>query len=806
MNSSDLLRFLKLKKSPAILDGAMGTLLADKGWSPPALPEEMNFTAPEVVEAIHRSYRDAGAEIIETNTFGGSPVKLAARRLDGRAREINEQAARLAKAAAGSGVLVAGAIGPLGELLAPFGSLTFDDAKKAFREQAEGLAAGGADFFLIETMLDLREAKAAVLAVKEAAPGTAFVVSFTFDRLGRTVTGTPPEVAARWAFLVGASGVGANCGVGPAAYIETVKILAAHGGLPVFVYANGGLPGDGDYIAPEPFAQLGRELAEAGAAVVGGCCGTTPEHTRALRKALDGRQVAPFAPTEGVPLASRSRLVLAGKGRPFLVIGERINVSRKSPLRDEIARGQWAALREEARRQTSAGAMVLDVNVGLPTIDQEKAMETAVTIAEQSSELPLSIDSDSRTVLEAGLAAVTGIPLINSFTAKENSLYPGLALAKLHGAVAAILPMDEKGLPESAEERIAVIRRVLAAADSLSFPRNALVVDGLTMATGADMKAPAVTLEVLKFLADEGITSMLGVSNISHGMPARPLLNRTFLAMAMASGLGAAIMDPLDTPMMESVAAAALLTGRDPMGTRYISLSKKFSAPSKDEGQPADGLPEGPFNALGLAVLQGDKPRAESVAEGLLDGGTVPLTLVNEGVVPALEVVGRKYDSGEFFLPQLIASAEAAQGVCGMAMALLSAADEKPRGRILLATVEGDLHDLGKNVLGTILKSHGYVVKDLGKDVPIQVILEEAGREPYDVIGLSALMTSTMKTMGTTVSAIREEFPDVIVLVGGASVSDQFARSIGAHGFAPDAVSTVRMVESFLGQKSKREE
>lgn len=813
MNSGELVRRLNNKKGATLLDGGMGTLLAEKGWAPPALPEEMNITSPGTVMGIHASYIAAGAEIIETNTFGGSPVKLAARGLGGRAGEINRTAASLAARAAGGRALVAGSMGPLGELLAPFGRLSFDEAVKAFKVQAEGLALGGANFILIETMLDFMEAKAAVIGVKEGAPGTPFVVSFTFDRLGRTVTGTPPEVAARWAELAGASGVGANCGVGPEAYIPVVGVLARHTSLPVFAYANAGLPGDGDYIPPGEFARVCAGLAEAGASVVGGCCGTTPEHIAAIRKALSGVAVPRFEPEAGTALASRGRLHLAGPGRPFTVIGERINVSRKSPLRDEIPMGEWGTLRLEARKQTEAGAAVLDVNVGLPSIDQEGAMAEAVAAVQQASDLPLSIDSDSLSVIEAGLRATAGIPLINSFTAREDSLRPGLALAALHGAAAAVLPMDEEGLPETLDARIAVIKKVLAAADEEGFPRRGLVIDGLTLAAGADLDAARSTLVTLAFLRDEGVTSMLGVSNISHGMPARGLLNRTFLAMAMASGLSSAIMDPTDKQMMETAVASELLAGLDPKGARFISVSKNFAPPyspvvPKEPAACAPSvsfLPEGPYRPLGEAVLEGDSKRAALSAEELLQTVS-PISLVNEGVIPALTLVGAMYDEGKFFLPQLISAAAAAETACGKAMELISAAGGEPRGKILLATVEGDLHDLGKNVLGTILRSHGYLVKDLGKDVPAEKILDETEKGGYQVVGLSALMTSTMKTMAATVAKLRESCPDVFVLAGGASVSDAFAKSIGAHGFAPDAVSAVRLVESLLGNENIKEQ
>jgi len=808
MKRNQLIRWIEEQRGVVLLDGGMGTLLAENGWNPPMLPEEMNLFRPDVLKDIHTAYQNAGARILETNTFGGSPLKMAHRGLDGRAREINAEAARLAKSAAGENVLVAGSVGPLGELLAPFGPLSFDDAYRSFRTQMEGLLEGGADFLLIETMIDLREAKAAVLAAKDLVPDGAFVVSFTFDQKGRTVTGTPPEVAARWAAFQGAAGVGANCGVGPEEYVQTVGILSEHAGIPVFVYANAGLPGNQEYRSPEVFASWGTRLAEAGADVIGGCCGTTPGHIAALAGAVREIPVKKHSPEKGTPLASRSRLVLAGACHPFRIIGERINVSRKSPLREEIGKFVWTTLREEARLQTDAGAHIIDVNVGLPSIDQSAAMSAAVTAVGQSTSLPVSIDSDSASVLESGLLTVTGIPLINSFTAKEDSLFPGLALAKRHGAVAAVLPLDESGLPESVEARINVIRRILSAADSLDFPREGLVVDGLTLAVGADSAAPAVTLAALSFLREEGITSVLGLSNVSHGMPARSLLNRTFLAMAVAAGLDCAIMNPLDRGMMETLAASEVLAGRDIGGKRFLSAAQSFFAHDTTVSSPRADAREksaeseslavaAEYLPLGLAVLHGDVQQAEEQAQTLLSSGSSPLDIVNQGVIPSLEEVGRQYDRGNCFLPQLISSAETAQRVCGIAMELFERSGGiASRGNVLLATVEGDLHDLGKNVVGTVLKSHGFNVVDLGKDVPSSVILEEAERGNFDFIGLSALMTSTMKNMASTTEEILRRLPGVFVIVGGASVDEEFARRIGAHGYAPDAVSSVRLVAS----------
>lgn len=810
MNRDQLIEYLGRSNDVIILDGGMGSLLAEKGWTPPSLPEEMILERPDMVEGIHDAYCRSGAQIIETNTFGGSALKLSHRGLEGRTSAINAEAARLAKKAAQGRALVAGSVGPLGELIAPFGTLTFQEAYSAFLPQMEGLAEGGADFLLIETMMDLREAKAAILAAKDAAPGMAFVVSFTFDHKGRTVTGTPPEVAARWADLAGAAGVGANCGVGPEKYVEAVGTLSLHTALPVFVYANAGLPGEAGYLSPEQFSRWAPRLADSGAWVVGGCCGTTPDHIAAVHSALRRARRAVPSPTKGTPMASRSRLILAGDGHPFCVIGERINVSRPSPLRDEVSRSVWTTLRDEAQRQTEAGAHVLDVNVGLPTINQSAAIVSAIAAVEQTSNLPISIDSDSHTVMESGLTAVTGIPLINSLTARETVLSDGLSLAKRHGASVVVLPMDEEGIPEDGKRRRRIIEKILNMADAVGYPREGLVIDGLALAVGAGHRGPSVTLDTLSFLRDIGVSSLLGVSNVSHGMPGRPLLNRTFLAMAVSVGLSAAILNPLDDAMMETLSASELLAGRDPQGERYLTAMARRT-PSVKKGVPLQGrleedVPVADDSALlAAAILRGDGDRAEGTGRRMLSGGIAPLDLVHKGIIPALDEVGRLYDCGTLFLPQLISSAEAAQRVCAIAMDLVERAGGVPRGKIVLATVEGDLHDLGKNVVSTVLKSHGFSVTDLGRDVPAASIVREARDTACQVVGLSALMTSTMTTMASTVATLRRELPEVLVIVGGASVNGEYAASIGADGYAPDAVGAVKLVDSLLARTPEHE-
>ncbi len=805
-------QWMEAKSRVILMDGGMGTLLAEKGWKPPMLPEEMNVYSPDIVTSIHEAYLASGADIIETNSFGGSTRKLAHRGLQDKARDINKEAARIAKGCAGDKALVAGSVGPLGELLEPFGSLSFEEAYEAFYEQIAGLAEGGADFILIETMMDIREAKAAVAAAKDAAQGLAFVVSFTFDHHGKTVTGTPPEVAAAWAYAVGAAGVGANCGVGPGEYVETVKKLWEYSRLPVFVYANAGLPGDENFWDPRAFAEKSKELALAGASVIGGCCGTTPEHIREMKEALAGVLSLPPSSRKETFLASRSKLVAAGCGGPLLVVGERINVSRKSALKEQVANGDFTLLKEEAKLQEQAGAEVIDVNVGLPGVDQVALMSEAISVVEATVTSPVSIDSDKIEVLEAGLKRASGVPLINSVTAKQGHLEKGLELASRYGAVLTVLPMDEKGLPHTIEERRAVIDSIVERARKTGFPMENLIIDGLTLAVGADEKAPRVTLQALEYISQLGCLSILGVSNVSHGLPSRHLVNRTFLAMAMASGLGAAIIDPTAPGIFETILASNLLRGSDPKALNYIQAQDKLkeralvepgrdSAPKKEERkkeieEPTEEKNQGPYFPLMEAIIEGDEKAAQLHVRDLIDEkGVKPMDVISCGIIPALEEVGKLYEVGEFFLPQLLASAQAAQVSCDFARERMEPSDRgENKATVVLATVEGDLHDLGKNIVGTVLRSYGYQVIDLGRNVPAQKILEAASESNAHIVGLSALMTTTMEEMARTVKLLKEKLPHLPVIVGGASVNESFAKKIGSDGTAPDAIGAVRLV------------
>ncbi|MCX7828174.1 MAG: homocysteine S-methyltransferase family protein [Thermanaerothrix sp.] len=808
MDQGRVREFFRSLRSPLVLDGGMGTQLAERGWHPPMLPEEMCLHMPKAVLDVHRSYVDAGAAVIETNSFGGSLRKLSMKGLGGMAEELALRAAELARQAGGG--LVAGSVGPCGEMLMPLGELDFEEAVRSFEPQVRGLVKGGVDLILIETMLDIKEAKAAVEAVKRVREDMPFVVSFTFDRDGRTVTGTSPEAAAVWAQAVGAVGVGANCGLGPEGYVEVVRRLAEASGLPVWVYPNAGVPSAGDYLGPSEFAARCAGLLDAGAAVVGGCCGTTPEHIRALRGLTEGRTLSPRPDAAVLRLCGRSKVFCFGPGLPLGVIGERINVSRKSPIREQVAAYRYGAVKDEARAQTLAGAAVIDVNVGLPEVDQVRAMREAVWAVEGVSHLPLSLDSDDLKVLEAGLREAAGVPLINSVAAKDEQMRLGMRLALRYGAALAVLLIDQRGILEDGLERARIAERVFEAALEEGLPPSRIVFDPLTLTLGASIRNGQETLRAVREVGALGGLTSLGISNVSHGLPARGLLNRSFLAMAMGSGLDMVICNPLDRELMGVVKACDALRGRDEGLSIYTAFAPSWTevkaggaCAEVDRGVPkaprgGDLGPSSALSSLAEKVLEGDEEGALMEGRRLM-ASEGPLGVISAHLVPALEEVGRRYETGEFFLPQLIQSAQAASAVCALAEEEMSReGSSASRGTVVLATVEGDLHDLGKNVVAAVLKSHGYRVVDLGKDVKAERIIEAAQREGAHVVGLSALMTSTVPRMRDVIEEARRRGCGFKVIVGGAAVSPSFAKSIGADGMSYDAVGAAKLVERLM--------
>ncbi|NLY55364.1 MAG: dihydropteroate synthase [Firmicutes bacterium] len=805
MNTSSLAA--ELGRGLILIDGAMGTMLQALGLSVKECPETWNISRPELVKSVHRSYLEAGAQIIETNTFGANQYKLAQFGLADEVEALNWHGVQLARQAIGEAgrdgsAWVAGVIGPLGELLEPYGSLPLQNAYAAFRRQAQSLVEAGADLLYIQTMSDLAEARQAVLAARGL--GVPVWCSLSFEAAGRTLTGATPEAAVISLTAAGASVVGANCSLGPQELVPIIERMVSLGLAPVLAEPNAGLPRlvEGKTVFPADPAEFAAGLAKlhaSGAAVVGGCCGTTPDHLKAAAH-LRGAPVALHPRPQGVLyLASRTEHVAIGANQPVRIIGERINPTGRKKLAADIASGAMVEVAREARRQAEAGAELLDLNVGVAGIDQVAAITQAVPAVERVTGLPLVLDSDTPEVLQAGVSVYQGKALLNSVTAKKESLVQLLPIAKAYGAAVIGLTITEQGIPQTAEERLAAAETIVRTAQEYGLDPGEVIIDCLTLTVGADQQAARETLKAIRLIKQElAVPCVLGISNISHGLPNRVPLNDAFLAMAIANGLDAAIVNPLTDSTRATFVAANLLAGRDQGAARYLAAFGGPEAPSQapqKEAEPADNR-----QLLAKHVVTGDREGIALVVEKLLAGGMDPLQLVTEVLTPALEVVGQKYELGEYFLPNLLLSAEAAQKAFAVIKAHFPADERVVLGRALIATVEGDIHDIGKNIVKVILENHGFSMLDLGKDVPVEKIVEVAAAEQVDLVLLSALMTTTLPAMAKTVRRLREVVPQIPVLVGGAVVTAEYAREIGADGYGKDAVAGVQEAKRLLKQ------
>ena len=788
-----------------VLDGAMGTMLQERGLKPGQSPEELNLTAPEIVAGVHRAYLDAGADIIVTNTFGGSREKLSHYELADRLVEINREAVRIAREVAGEMAYVAGSIGPTGRFVEPVGDLSFDATADIFREQAKALIDAGCDLITLETFLDIKEIRAAVIAIRELSQEIPIMAMLTFEEKGRSVLGSPPEAAAITLEAVGASIVGSNCGLGVDGIYEILRAMRTVTTLPLICQANAGLPvlKDGKTVfpgTPEEMAGYHDRLIELGVRVIGGCCGTTPLHIAAMQQELSGRQ-RPFA--QGEPdgttwLSSRGSFAAIGAAHPVALIGERINPTGKKLYSQELREGKVSYIRREALEQTALGATLLDVNVGAPGIDEPAAMERAVFCVQGAVQTPAVLDSSSPQALEAGLKAADGKVLINSVNGEEKSLASVLPLAKKYGAALVCLTLDEAGIPATAKGRGEVAARIAGRAEAAGLKRSDLVVDCLTLTVSAEQKGALVALEAVRLVRDGlGLNTVLGVSNISFGLPARPLISSTFFSMAMAAGLSAAIVNPKEAPMMAAWRSAMVLLGRDPNAGGYIAAYKGAVAES---GAPAAAEPEGVRGRLARAVIDGEKESVVGLVEAALAEGLTPMQISTEALLMGLEEVGRRFGNGAFFLPQVMLSAETMKAAFARLKLELSGGGLVSLGKILMATVEGDIHDIGKNILVTLLENHGFEVIDLGKNVPAGRILDEARAHQVDAVGLSALMTTTMAQMETVVRLLKQEGVKSFTMVGGAVVTQEYASEIGADLYAKDAMEAVALIKKLLAK------
>ncbi len=784
-----------------VLDGAMGTMLQERGLKAGGSPEEMNINAAEVVESVHREYADAGADILVTNTFGGSRVKLAHYGLEKKVAEINRAGVEIARRAAGNGRFVAASIGPTGRFLQPVGDAGFDEMVEIFGEQVAAFAEAGADLITLETFLDIRELRAAVIACREfsALPVMALM---TFDDGGRSVLGTPPEAAAVTLDALGVEVVGSNCGLGVDGIYTILEKMRSVTSLPLISQANAGLPQlrDGKTVfpgTPEEMTAYHERMIRLGVRVIGGCCGTTPAHIRAIRDALEGRDQSWTPPPRRCFLSSRTTVVAVGAGAPCAIIGERINPTGKKAYTAELREGKTAYIRREAQEQMAAGAALLDVNCGAPGVNEPAALERAVYAVSGVSGAPLVLDSSDPVALEAGLKAADGKVLINSVSGEVKSLKAILPLAHRYGAAIIGLALDEKGIPETAEGRLRVARKILDAASSVGLPKEDVIIDCLTLTVSAEQKRAMETIRSLRKVRDElGLATVLGVSNISFGLPSRPVLSAAFFAMALEAGLSAAIINPKDERMMDAFRAAMVLLGKDERAEEYIAAYGGVQA------APAVPRGEGPEpeirELLGFAVIEGDRDGILALVERALGEGLSPMQIGNEGLLPGLEEVGRRFGANQFFLPQVMLSAETMQAAFARLKQEMGGVAAQSLGKILMATVEGDIHDIGKNIVCTLLENHGFEVIDLGKNVPAQRILEQARAHQVDAVGLSALMTTTIQQMEVVVQQLRDAGIKTFTMVGGAVVTQDYADSIGADLYAADALEAVAKIRKLL--------
>ncbi len=811
MKNTNVLYALLKKRGHLVCDGAMGTMLLNYGITQNC-PELLNVERPEVLSRIHQEYILAGADIIETNTFGASPLKLAQFGLEDRTEELNIAAVKNARRVAGIGTLVAGDIGPLGKLLEPMGSLSFDDAYAAFARQAKALAKGGADILIIETMSDMQEMRAALIAAKENTK-LPVICSFTFDKNGRTLTGTDYLTAALTCQGLGADVFCTNCGNGPqelyALLAPMKKQLQALIHIPLMIMPNAGLPvlegGTAVYtMRPEEFGTLTSAFVDLGFSIFGGCCGTTPAHIKqtALKlqerpqKASTSKNVA-----QKVYFTSRSaHYVLDGKS-DYLIIGERLNPTARKAFAADLKEDRTDFLKQESVKQQQEGAHLLDLNVGVPEMDQVALMRKMSATLLNACPLPVCFDSDDPKVLEVALKNYPGIALVNSVNGKEHVLESVLPLVKRYGASVIALALDEKGIPGTVDGRMKIVKRIVRTAEGHGVARSRIFVDALVMAVATESTAAKTTLAVIKECTALGLKTSLGVSNVSFGLPQRTVINNAFLTLAVKAGLTAAIVNPATAMLYkkgtkEFTLAKNVLSGTDKGAQRYIAAMNKnapASGPVKKAVQELSVLEK-----ISRAVVDGDDTHIVRQAEEALKANA-PQTIL-DALIAGIEKVGVLYQSGEYFLPQMVASANA------MKKAFLRVKQDIPvektsyLGTVVICTVHGDIHDIGKNIVAMMLENHGFRVIDLGKDIPTAEVVKAALKEKADIVCLSALLTTTMTEMPQVKKALAEAGSKARIMVGGAVVNDGYAERIGAH-YSKDAVGAVEVAKELMHEQ-----
>ena len=786
-----------MQKNLLILDGGMGTLLQEKGLLPGELPERWNLSHPEVIGEIHRAYFAAGSHVVSTNTFGANILKFDKDEL----RSIVSAAVNIARCAAdkaGEGHFVALDIGPTGHLLKPFGDLDFEDAVSVFAETVKLGAQFGADLILIETMNDSYETKAALLAAKENSNLPVFV-SNAYGADGKLMTGATPEAMCAMLEGMGADAVGMNCSLGPRELMPVARKLLRCASVPVILKPNAGLPssccGKTVYnVTSEEFAEDVAVLVREGVRIAGGCCGTTPEYIKALSDKIQNAAPVPVTDKKLTVVSSYTHAVTFGDDP--LLIGERINPTGKKRFKLAISEHDMGYILSEAFAQRDRGVHILDVNVGLPEIDEAAMLTDAVCEIQAVCDLPLQIDTTDAVAMEAALRRYNGKAMINSVSGKAESMEKVFPLAKKYGGLIVALTLDENGIPDTADGRVEIARRILECAEKYGISKKDIIFDTLAMTVSADGRAALATLEALCRIKHElGCHTSLGVSNVSFGLPCRDTVNSTFFACALERGMSAAIMNPYSEEMMRTYHAYRALHGLDGMCASYISFMDGKSGMDSVKAA-ASSHSSASADTVFAAVRLGLKERAAALTREMLET-VAPLDVVKNEIIPALDEVGRGFEAKSVYLPALLMSAEAAKSAFEEVKSAMAKSSESSDVKcpFVIATVKGDIHDIGKNIVKLLLENYGFAVRDLGRDVPPEEVVAAVLETGAPMVGLSALMTTTVPAMEETVKLLREKAPSCLVVVGGAVLTEEYAKMIGADKYAADAMETVRYAE-----------
>lgn len=804
-----------------IFDGAMGTMLQAAGLEEGYCPELFNVEKPNVVKDIHGNYLQHGADIITTNTFGACSLKLEDYGLQDRVAEINTAAVKVAKEAIAMykpEARVAGSMGPTGRFLQPLGNMSFDSIYESYREQADALIEAGVDFIIIETIIDVQEMRAALLAsldAREAAGKTKdqvqIICQFSFSEDGRTITGTPPEVATTIVEAIGADIIGINCSLGPEQIEPLIKKIASVTNLPISCQPNAGMPQliNKQTVFPlsaENMGPLMIPIADAGASYLGGCCGTTPAHIQSIANAIKNHtpKKRPHVEAKTI-ITSRTKLLELGHGVKPLIIGERINPTGRKILAQELRDGSFIRVKRDALDQVEAGADILDVNMGVAGMDQSPLMEKAIFDLSMLVETPLSIDTLDPAAMEIALKNYPGRALINSVNGEEESITHVMPLAKRYGAALLCLPICSGDLPEKAEDRVALADSIVNRAYSYGLKPQDLLLDPLVLTLASGEDSARQTLRTLQLYKEKfGFPTVMGLSNISFGMPQRPYLNGQFLTMALASGLTTPIMNPLNYAAKKAFISSTTLLGWDPGSAQFI----KDYGYEDETTAPGNAAPKGPAKAsfdsndplanIRTCVEQGEKEAIVDLVKKALADGIDPLDITKKGLSEAMNVVGEKFGSGKLFLPQVMLAAETMQAAFNTIKEIIPASDSLDKGTVVVATVKGDIHDLGKNIVAALLENNGYKIIDLGKDVEPEVIVQAIKDNKASMVGICSLMTTTMPQIDNTIAAIREAGLDTKVMVGGAVVSQDYADQAGADLYAKDGIAAVNKANEFF--------